>query len=154
MASFNKFNCFVEDLAENKHDLDTDTIRVMLTNTVPNAADIQVDTDETVCQLQSTSNANEITAEHGYTKKGPALDLSSSGQSGGTYKLIFDDEVVTASGGTIGPLRYAVIYNDSKGTSAARPVIGWYDYGSSITLQDTETLTIDFNPSNGLLQIA
>lgn len=154
MASYNKFNCFVENVAEGAHDLGGDTLRAMLTNTAPNAADIQVDTDEAVCQLQSTSNANEIAAGNGYTKKGPDLTVSASEQSGGTYKLTITDEVITASGGTIGPFRYVVLYNDTGGTSATRPVIGYYDYGSSITLNNGETFTLDFDDANGVLTLA
>lgn len=153
MASFNKFNCFVEDLAEKVHNLGSDTLRVMLTNTSPNAADTIVDTDETVCQVQATSNANEIAAGNGYTKKGPAVTISASAQSGGTYKAVATDVVVTATG-AVGPFRYVVLYNDTAGTSATRPVIGWWDYGSSISLANGETFTVDFDPTNGVLQIA
>lgn len=154
MASFNKFNCFVEDVAEEHHQLQTDTMRLLLTNTSPNAADIQVDTDEAVCQIQSTSNANEIAAGSGYTKKGPDVTVSASAQTGGTYKLTIDDEIITASGGSIGPFRYVVLYNDSGKTTATRPPIGWWDYGSSITLNSGETLTVDFDGTNGVLTIA
>jgi hypothetical protein len=153
MASFVKFNSFVEDLAEKVHNLASDTLRVMLLNTAPNAADIRVDTDEAVCQLQATSNANEIAAGNGYTKKGPSLDVSSSGQTSGTYKLIVADEVITASG-DVGPFRYPIVYNDTGGTSDARPVISSYDYGSSITLHNGETFTLDFSATDGLLQLA
>lgn len=153
MATFNKFNCFVEDLAEKVHNLGSDTIRAMLTNAAPNAADTHVDTAEAVCQLQATSNADEIAAGNGYTKKGPALTISSSSQTGGTYKLVLADETITASG-AVGPFRYVVLYNDTAGAEATRPVIGFYDYGSSITLASGETLDIDFDGTNGVLQLA
>jgi hypothetical protein len=53
----------------------------------------------------------------------------------------------------VGPFRYVVLYNDDP-TSPADPLIGWYDYGSDVTLQDTETFTIDADPTNGVLQLA
>lgn len=153
-VSFNKFQQFVEDMAEGAHNLGSDTLRALLSNASPNAADTIVDTDEAVCQIQATSNADEIAAGNGYTKKGPGLTVSASSQTAGTYKLVITDEVITASGGTIGPFRYVALYNDTGGTSTTRPVIGWYDYGSSITLNSGETFTIDFDDSNGVLTVA
>ncbi|WP_374453815.1 hypothetical protein [Phenylobacterium sp.] len=141
MAAFNKFNQFVEDLAEKVHNLGSDTLKVLLTNTTP-AATNAVKADLT-----------EISAGNGYTAGGTAATVSSSAQTSGTYKLTLADVVFTASGGSIGPFRYAVLYNDTP-TSPADPLIGWYDYGSSITLADTETLTVDFDATNGVLTLA
>ena len=73
--------------------------------------------------------------------------------SAGTAKVTGTDIVFTAAGGSIGPLRYAVLYNDSP-TSPAKPLIAWWDYGSSITLNDQETLTVDFDGTNGILTVA
>ena len=81
------------------------------------------------------------------------ITTSSSAQTGGTYKLVLTDLVLTASGGSVGPLRYVVIYNDAP-TSPTDPLICWFDYGSEITLADGETLTLDFDGTNGVLQIA
>jgi len=80
------------------------------------------------------------------------ITTTSSAQTSGTYKLILTDLVLTASG-AVATFRYIVIYNDTP-TSPANPLVGWYDYGSDITLADTETLTIDFDGTNGLLQLA
>lgn len=155
MASYNKFHQFVEDLAEKVHNLGSDTLKVALFNTSPNAADTRYNADAgPPAQLQSTSNANEIAAGNGYTAGGSQATQVSSAQTNGTYKLVLNDVVFTASGGSIGPLRYAVLYNASGGTSASRPVIAWWDYGSSITLNAGETLTIDFDATNGVLQIS
>jgi hypothetical protein len=153
MATFTKFNCFVENLAEKVHNLGSDTLRAMLTNTAPNAADTHVDTVETPCVLEATSNAVEVAAASGYAKKGPDITIFASAQSGGTYKLTLTDETITAAA-DIGPFRYVVLYNDSGGAEATRPVIGFYDYGSSITLHSGETFDLDFDADDGVLTIA
>lgn len=141
MATFSKFNCFTEDLAEKVHNLGADTLKILLTNTAP------------VASNTVKANLTEISAGNGYTAGGTAASVTSSAQSSGTYKLVLADVVFTAAGGSIGPFRYAVIYNDTP-TSPADPLIGWYDYGSSITLADGETLTVDFDPTNGVLTLA
>lgn len=141
MAAFNKFNSFVEDVAEKVHNLGADTLKVMLTNTAPVATNTVF------------ANLTEISAGNGYTAGGTAATISSSAQTSGTYKLVLADVVFTASGGSIGPFRYAVLYNDTP-TSPADPLIGWYDYGSAITLAATETLTVDFDGTNGVLTLA
>lgn len=141
MAAFNKFNAFVEHVNEKVHNLGADTLKVMLTNTAP------VATNSVLADL------TEIAAGNGYSAGGTAPTISSSAQSSGTYKLVLADVVFTASGGTIGAFRYAVLYNDTP-TSPADPLIGWWDYGSAITLNDTETFTVDFSAANGVLQIA
>ena len=153
MATLTKFNCFVEDLAEEAHNLGGDSLCALLTNTLPNASDVQVDTDTATCTVESTSNAAEIAAGNGYTKKGMPLDITSSEQSSGTYKLVLADEVLTATG-AVEPFQYVVLFNDSGKTSSTRPPIGWYDYGSSISLANGETFTIDFDQTNGVLTIA
>lgn len=140
MATFNKFYPFVEALAEKVHDLGSDTLKVMLSNTAPSTANA-VKTDIT-----------EISDGNGYTAGGNSAAITSSSQTSGTYKLVLGDPSTwTASGGSIGPFRYAVLYND---TAASKNLIGWWDYGSSITLADGEQFTVDFDPSTGVLTIA
>lgn len=139
MASFNKFQPFVENLAEKVFNLGSDTLKVLLTNTAPSASNGQ------------KSDLTEISAGNGYTAGGTAVTISSSSQSSGTYKLVLADVTFTASGGSIGALRYAVLYDD---TAASDQLIGYWDYGSSITLADGETLTVDFDGTAGVLTIA
>ena len=153
MATFNKFNQFVEDVAEKKHDLGADTLKVLLTNTAPNAADTVVDTSVTPNVVKATSNASELAAGNGYSVGGTATTITSSVQTAGVYKLIITDVVFTASGGTIGPFRYVVFYNSSGGAAATRPVIAWFDYGSALTLNSGETFTVDFDAAAGVLTI-
>lgn len=139
MATFNKFNAFVEDLAEKVHNLGSDTLRILLTNSAPVAGN------------SVKGDLTEISAGNGYTAGGTAATTSSSAQTSGTYKLVLADVVFTASGGTIGPFRYAVLYND---TSTSDSLIGWWDYGSSVTLANTETFTVDFDATAGVMTLA
>lgn len=136
MATFVKFQPFVEALAEKVHNLGSDTLTVALTNTAPNATDAQLS------QITEISYTN-LSAR--------AITVSASAQTSGTYKLTCTDLVLTSTGGTTGPFRYVVIYND---TATNDELICYFDYGSSITLGSGETLTIDFDASNGLLQLA
>lgn len=142
MAAFNKFQVFVENVAEGVHNLGGHTLKVMLCNTAP------------VATNSVKADLTEISAGNGYTAGGNACTISSSVHSSGTYKLVLADPATwTASGGSIGPFRYAVLYNDSP-TSPADPLIGWWDYGSSITLATGETFTVDFDPTSGVLTLA
>jgi hypothetical protein len=155
MATFNKFNQFVEDLAEKVHNLGSDTMKILLTNTAPNVADTHVDTVLTPCVVEGTSNAAEIAAGNGYTKGGNQATAGTSAQTSGTYKLVLNDPTAwTAAGGTIGPFQYAVLYNETGGAAATRPVIGWWNYGSAVTLQIGESFTVDLDAANGVLTIA
>jgi len=110
------------------------TLKVYLSNTAPNVATHTVKAD-----------IAEISAGNGYTAGGVDIqnDLS---ESGGTATATAVDVVITASGGSIGPFRYAIIYNDTP-TTPADPLVAYYDYGSAITLADGESLTVDFGAS-------
>jgi len=138
MATYTKFHQFVEDLAHKVHDLETDQLVVALTNTAPTAATDAVLTDLTEISYTDCSSRN--------------ITTTSSAHTSGTYKLTLTDLTLTSSG-TVGPFRYVVVYNDTP-TSPADPLIAYYDYGSSITLSSGETLLIDFDGSNGFLQLA
>lgn len=140
MAAFNKFNSFVEAVAEKKHDLGSDALFVCLTNTAPVAANAV------------KADITEIAAGNGYVAGGAQATQAASAQTAGTYKLTINDVVFTATG-AIGPFRYAVLYNDTP-SSPADPLLMYWDYGSSITLADGETFTWDADPSNGILTLA
>lgn len=139
MASYNKFDQFTKDLIDGAHDFDAHVFKVMLTNTAPIASN-------TV-----KANLTEIAAGNGYTAGGTASTMTTS-TAAGVAKLTGLDVVFTASGGSIGPARYAVLYNDTQ-TTPAKPLIAWWDYGSSITLAATETLTVDFDATNGIFTV-
>jgi hypothetical protein len=130
MATYNKFQQFVDDLGLGVHNLNTDTLKVMLTNSAP------------VATNTVKANITEISAGNGYVAGGEDTTNTYT-ETAGTGTLGATDVVWTASGGTIGPFQYVVLYNDTP-TSPADPLVAWYDYGSSITLLDTETFTVDF----------
>jgi hypothetical protein len=130
-SAFNKFRCFVGDVGLKLHDLNTDTLKVMLTNEQPLVAD-------TV-----KGDMTEVSAGYGYNAGGEDAQNAFS-QSGGVGTLTGVDIVWTANGGTIGPFQFAVLYNS---TPATKYLIGWWDYGTSITLQIGETFTVDFGAS-------
>lgn len=145
MATFNKLNGFVEHLAEKVHNLGSDVLTVALSNTAPGSEGTPPTGSTAACIL---ANVTQIS----YTNcSSRAITTSASAQSSGTYKLTLTDLVLTASGGTVGPFRYVYIYND---TATNDELIGYYDYGSSITLASGETFTIDFDGTNGVLQLA
>lgn len=136
MATLTKFYSFVEAVHEKKHNLGSDTLKVLLTNTAPS--------------LSNTVKADisgELSTASGYTAGGATITVTSSAQSSGLYTLIASDVTWTASGGSIGPFRYAVIYND---TASNDELIGYIDYGYSITVASGQTFTIDFDQTSGL----
>lgn len=131
MASFVKFNNFVQDIGRGVHNLNSNTLKILLTNSAPNAATHAVKADLT-----------EISSGNGYAAGGATVSGSAYSQTSGTGNLTGTDPVITAAGGTVGAFRYAVLYNDTP-TSPADPLMGYWDYGSSITLADGESLTVD-----------
>ena len=137
MAAATKFNSFVEDVFEKVHNLGSDTLKVMLTNSAP------------LVTNTVKADLTEISSGNGYTAGGTAASISSSAQSSGTYKLVLADVTWTASGGSIGPFRYATLYND---TAASDQLIMFWDYGSSVTLAAGESFTWDADATNGIIQ--
>lgn len=131
-VAFNKYEVFSENLAEKVHNLDADQLNVALSNTAPNAATHAVRADIT-----------ELATGGGYTQDSHDTTNSTS-RSGGTTSVIGVDVVLTGSGGGFGPYRYVILYNT---TAASDPLIGWWDYGSSISTNAGETFTVDFGSS-------
>lgn len=135
--AYNKFNCFPQDLAAKLHNLASDTFKIVLTNTLPIATNA-VYTDLT-----------DLATSGGYTAGGVACTITSAVQTSGTLKWLVAQPTLTASGG-IGPFRYPVIYN----TGGTKPLIGWWDYGSSVTMVTNDTFLIGLDQSAGVLTIA
>lgn len=140
MASYNKIQDFVEQLTKGVHNFSTHVFKVMLVNSPAPVATNTVKADLT-----------EIAAGNGYSAGGTATTISVT-ETTGTAKVAGTDVVFTASGGSIGPFRYAVLYNDTA-TSPADALIAWWDYGSSISLNAGESFTVDFDATNGIFQL-
>lgn len=143
MATYNKFQDYAEQLNKAVHNWSSHTFKAVLSNTAPAA------TNTVLADITQISNGGGYTGGAG---GGLTLDTVSLSESSGTAKVTIADEVFTATGASVGPFRYVVIYNDSA-TSPADALVCWFDYGSAITLLDTETLTIDFDATNGLWQL-
>lgn len=142
-SSFTKFQDFVDQLGRGVHNFGSHTFKLALTNSAPVATNTIL-TD--ITQI-STGGGYTSGAGGGYTLTGVTW-----AEASGTAKLTITDLVITATGASVGPFRYLVIYNDTA-TSPADALIGWYDYGSALTLADTETLTVDFDGTNGVLTV-
>ena len=140
MVAFNKVNTFVLEIGQESHQFATDTLKVALSNTAPTASST----------VWNTTAFPAPAAAAGYTAGGNSLTGVTWTQTSGTAKLVASDTTFTASGGSIGPFQYAILYNNN---ATGQMVIGYYNYGSAVTLADTETFTVDFDPTNGVLQI-
>jgi hypothetical protein len=138
MANFNKFNAFVADVASKVHNLGSDNLKVLLSNTAP------VSTNAVKADL------TEIAAGNGYSAGGTQATLVSSSQSSGTYTLKLNNVTFTASSGSIATFRYAVLYNSTPG---AGNLIGWYDYGTTLSVTSGNSFTVQFDGTNGVLTL-
>lgn len=133
MAAFVKYQDFAEQLGLKAHNLNTDTLRVILSNSAPNVA-----THTTL------ADATDLGTSNGYTAGGEDTQNTYS-EAAGTGSCVGTDVVWTASGAGFGPFRYVILYNDTHATNG---LIGYWDYGSSISLTVAgETFTADFGAS-------
>ena len=128
MATYTKFQCFVEDLAEKKHDLASDTLKVAFSN-ASNAPSASAHVKLADINTIAATNLGDVT-----------LTVSSSSQTAGTYKLVVTDKTLTASG-AVPAFRYVIIYND---TAANDELICFFDYGAEVTLASGDTFKLDF----------
>ncbi|WP_288379829.1 hypothetical protein [uncultured Massilia sp.] len=138
MPQLQKFQDFAEQVLRAKHDFGSHVFKVALTNVAPAA------TNTVLVDITQVSGG-------AYTAGGYVLDGVTLTEAGGTAKVVITDEVITAAGGSIGPFRWAVVYNDS---SSGKPLVGFADRGDSITLLDGEAVTLDFDPAAGVLTLA
>jgi hypothetical protein len=127
MATLNKFNAFAADIGNKVHNLGSDTLKIMLTNTAP------------VATNAVKADITEISAGNGYSAGGTAVGSNAYSQASGLASLTGNAVTYTASGGSIGAFRYAVLYNSTTGSGN---LIGWWDYGSSITLNNGESFKV------------
>lgn len=138
-SAYNKFNVFAKDVLNAVHNFSTHVFKVMLTNTAP------------VATNSIKADITEIAAANGYTAGGPVVTMTIS-IAGGTAKVTAASVTITAAGGSIGPFRYAVLYNDTQ-TTPVKPLIDWLDYGQAQTVLDGESLNITYDQTNGLFTI-
>lgn len=142
-SSWNKFNCFVEDVCEKKHNLGSDALTVAFCA----AANAPVATNTVLANLTQVAYTNVVTTPNASR----VIGVTSSSQTSGTYKLVLPDMTVTATGGDIAAFRYVVIYND---TATNDELIAWLDYGANVTIASGETLLINFDDSGGVFTLA
>jgi hypothetical protein len=137
MAAFNKFLDFVEQLGKGVHQLHAagHTLKCMLVN-----SPAPVNTNTVKADL------TEISAGNGYTAGGEDTQ-NDYAESGGTGTLSGTKIVWTCVTAAMAAFRYVILYNDTP-TSPADPLIGWWDYGSSLTLNVGETFSVKFNNSD------
>lgn len=140
MAAAVKFYPFAEHMPEKVHNLASDTLKNALSNTGPSQSNTTL------------SDITQIGTGNGYSAGGNQAVQTSSAQTSGTYKLVLVDVTFTASGGSIGPFRYSILYNDTP-TSPADPLICYWDYGTSITLTAGNSFITDYDASAGVIQI-
>ncbi|UTD28228.1 hypothetical protein [Bradyrhizobium sp. WD16] len=139
MAAYNKFNSFVLDLATKVHNLNSDTLKILLTDVAP------------VASNTVKANLAEIAAGNGYAAGGAVAAFVSGADPAGTYKLILSPVVFTASGGSIAQFRYAVLYNS---TAASGNLVAWWDYGAEVNLTNGNSFTVSLDQTNGVFTLA
>jgi len=154
MANLQKIDAFARAVLRGVHNFDSHTFKVALTNGAP-AASAAVLAD--VTQISGGAYPAGGYALDGVTVTSAVEDVKVVVNdavrtiSSTVARVKIADEVITATGGTVGALRYAVVYND---TAVGKPLVGYADYGSSITLADGEALTLDFDPDAGVLMVS
>lgn len=145
MATFVLINDWLDNMQENV-DIADDQFTIALSNTAPGAES----TPPTGDGDGVLANVTEVT----YTfLSARTITTTSSSQTAGTYKLILQDITLTSTGGATGPFRYVYVYDDTP-TVPIDPLVCYYDYGSALTLNDGESLNVDFDGTNGLYQVA
>lgn len=141
MAAYNKFHVFTTDITNKVHDFDADVFKWVFTNTAPVATNA----------LYSDISATELANGSGYTTGGLATGTITVANTSGVRKVTLPAVTLTATG-AVGPFRYQVLVNTTP-TSPLKPLVMWYDYGSSVTMANTETFTLTPDASGGLFTI-
>lgn len=131
MPAYNKFNDFTEQLNRGSHNFGSNVYKVMLTNTLPLAANA------------ARADITEIAAGNGYTAGGNTTTITISETSGTT--TISGTEVPFNATGTMATFRYAVLYNSTTTTPVNNPLVAWWDNGSAVTLNAGDSFTVKFN---------
>jgi hypothetical protein len=143
VATYNPINTFTKHLLEGVHNFTTaaHTFKTMLVNSPAPLATNVLKADLT-----------EITPASGYTAGGSALATSTGAVTNSANKATVTGDITITAGAAIGPFRYVTLYNDTP-TSPLDPLVCWWDYGSNISLANTETFTQDFDQAQGIVQV-
>lgn len=140
MATFNKINAFTHNLGRGIHNFSANTsVKVALSNVTVSAG------------MSTFSQITEITAGNGYAAGGEALSGVTWSTNAGTARLKASDLVITATGGTLATFRWVVFYDDK---AASDELVGFYDFGTAVSITDTNTFTVDIDPTNGIITVA
>lgn len=151
MAQFNKLPGFVQHLAHGVHNLSVggNQLVLALSNVAPGSESTPPTGSAANCIL---GNVTQVS----YTScSSRSLSVTGSSQTAGVFKLTIADITLTCSvtpGSIVGPFRYLYIFNDTS-TSPVDPLLGYYDYGTSLTLLEGDSFTVDFSDSNGVLTL-
>ena len=141
-APLTKYSAYIDEVAAGGHNHKTAVFKLALTDAAPNA---------NTHTVWNTTVYPPPTLTFGYSPGGNTLTTSIAATASAVFTLGFADTVFAAnSSGGIGPFRYAILYN----SSASNKLVGFYDYGSSVSLGPTDTFTTDFKDVEGVLTIA
>ena len=140
MTTLTKFEKFSENLGKGVFNLSTDQLKIALTNTAPNAA-----TDSVYADITSPIAGTNLDGATPFN-----VTTTSFAQTSGTAKLVLADLTLTATG-SVEPFQYVVLYSD---TASNKELIGYYDYGSAVTLSTNDTFKVDWDGTNGAITIA
>lgn len=128
-ASYTKCTAAIEPLLENIN-VGSDSWKVALTNA------------SAVAKTSFVAGTDDLATGNGYTAGGNACTVVTAGQTAGTYTFALSNPAVWTATGAVGPFQYAVLWDTTTGTP-----VGQWDYGSAVTLQNTDTFTFTF-PGN------
>lgn len=138
-SAFNYFNVTQQDVGKAVHDFATDSFKILLSNTLPVAANAV------------KADLTEISAGNGYSAGGLTIAVTSFNLTTSTAKLILANSALLTATGAVGPFQYAILYNN---TPLGKPLIGWWDYGSAITMASGQTFQVLCDATTGVLTIA
>jgi hypothetical protein len=140
-ASLTFNTSFYKHLAEGKINLSTDAFRIYLTNTAPSGT------------TSLGASVTQLTNNNGYTTNGQALSTSTATlSSNGIYQLGFST-VLTWTGGTatMSDFQYVVLIDDTP-VAPAKPIVGYWDLGSPVSLDPGQNFSISFG-AGGIVRI-
>lgn len=138
MAAYVKVTGSREALAESAN-VGSDQWAICLSNTAP-------------ASTAFVAGTTDLPTGGGYTAGGKDVSTISALESAGVYRLVLADPTLwTATGSDIGPLRYALLVNKTAGL-----VVGYWDRGSSVTLQaaTADTFAVDIDNTNGAITLS